>query len=566
MALPLSYNPRNLRQRWKEAVSSARKGLAWPPASWQLVLLLVAVTIAVYYPVHGFQFVNYDDNFVITDNYHVKYGLDWQQVKWAFTTFYFATWQPVAWLSHALVCQIFGLNPGWHHNINVLLHMLSAVALFWVLLRATGYRVRSFFVAALFAQHPMNVESVAWVAEQRTALSMLFLLLALGAYHWYACAPRAGRYLLVALLFALGLMAKPQVITFPFILLLWDYWPLQRMFAPEKPSSRGGPIVPGRSFFRLVVEKLPLFALAAASGVLTMKAEGAGGVINRQVLLSLRLENAIVCYARYLGKAFWPTRLANLYPYPLTFYRMWQVLAAGLLLLGITIVVAMAHRRRYLLTGWLWFLGTLVPMIGLVPVGRHAMADRYAYLPFVGLFIIICWGVPDFYITSTAHHGSEQSRRSTAWLAFSGGVVLLVLALVARRQVGYWKDSVTLWSHALQVTTGNYQAEDNLASALEARGRDEEALPHLQRAEAIYPSYPFIRFHMGYCEQQMGNLPAAIDDYKKVIELTDSDVLHNVEVRRNAFNNMATAYHDLGNIGQAWANKEAADALRRYTF
>ena len=559
MTFPLSHNTRNLRWSWKEAT--------WPPATWQLVLLLIAVTLAVYYPVHGFQFVNYDDNFVLTDNYHVKYGLDWQQVKWSFTTFYFLTWQPVAWLSHALVCQMFGLNPGWHHDSNLLLHVLNAVALFWVLLRATGYRGRSFFVAALFALHPVNVEAVAWVAEQRTALSMFFLLLALGAYRWYACAPRADRYLLVALLFACGLMAKPQVITFPFLLLLWDYWPLQRMFAPEDGSPHRGLVLPSKSLWRLVIEKLPLFVLAAASAILTMKADRAGGSMNRYALLCLRLENAIISYARYLGKTFWPARLANLYPYPLSFYNIWQVLAAGVLLSAITVVVVAARRRRYLVTGWLWFLGTLVPMIGLVPVGRHAMADRYAYLPFVGLFIMVCWGVPDIYAGLTAHAGNELRRPSIAWLVLPGAVMLLVLAMVAHRQVGYWKDSLTLWSHTLQVTTGNYQAEDNLASALSGQGRLEEALQHLQTAEAIYPSYPFISFHMGVCEQQIGHLPAAIEDYKKAIALTDSDVLHNVELRRDALNNMATAYHDLGDIGQAFANKEAAEELRRrYTF
>ena len=527
-----------------------------------LGLVLVIATLAMYYPVRGHQFVNYDDDVCVTDNVHVKYGLNWDGVKWAFTTFYFANWDPLTWLSHALDSQLYGLNPRGHHDTNLLLHALNAVLLFGVLLRATGYTGRSFMVAALFALHPINVESVAWVAERRNPLSMLFFLLALGAYRWYARDPKAGRYLVVALLFGLGLMSKPQVITLPFVLLLWDYWPLGRMFASQESASATA-IIPTRSFSWLLVEKLPLLVLAVASAVVTMKAQEFGGGINPNVPLSLRLGNAVFSCARYLGKAFWPARLANLYPLLGSSLKLWQVAAAGLLLLAVTVLVVAARRRRYLLVGWLWFLGTLVPMLGLVQLGRHAMADRYAYLPFVGLFIMVCWGVADFHAATRA----RQEPVSAGWLVWVSVAVLLALGIVAHRQVGYWRDSVTLWTRTLQVTSGNYQAEDNLASALIGRGEYEKALRHLRTAEAIDSSYPLTHFHLGVCEQQLGNLPAAVEQYKKVIDLTESDIVHNVKLRHDAFQNISVAYHDLGDSANAWQNRELANDLqRRYSW
>ncbi len=524
-----------------------------------LGILLVLATLAVYYPVHGHDFVNYDDPLFITDNIHVKYGLDWDGVKWAFTTFYFKVWVPLSWLSHALDCQMFGLNPGGHHDTNLLLHVLSVVLLFRVLLKATGYKGRSFMVAALFALHPINVESVAWVAERRNTLSMVFFLLALGAYRWYASEPKAGRYLVVAMLFVLGLLSKPQVITFPCVLLLWDYWPLGRMFASHQESSPATTLVPARSFSWLLVEKLPLLAMAAADAVVTMKASE----INRSVSLSLRLANAPVSYTRYLGKAFWPSRLANLYPLLGNSLRPWHVLSAVLFLLAVTILVAAARQRRYLLVGWLWFLGTAVPMIGLVQVGRHAMADRYAYLPFIGLFIMICWGVADWY----GRLRTEQRPLSGRGMAGVSVAVLLALGVTAHRQVGYWRNSETLWTHTLQVTSGNYQAEDNLGSALMVRGQYEMALGHLRKAETIYPSYPLTPYHIGLCEQQLGNLPAAVEQYRKVIDLTESDVVAYAKVRHDAFQNISVAYHDLGDSANAWQSREAANDLqRRYTW
>ncbi|MGC2112802.1 MAG: hypothetical protein WA655_24995, partial [Candidatus Korobacteraceae bacterium] len=301
-------------------------------------LLLVLLTVALYYPVKNHPFVNYDDNVYVTDNLHVQSGLSWDTVTWAFAAHDAGNWHPLTWLSHALDFQLYDLNPGGHHLTNLLLHVLNALLLFWVLYRATGYVGRSFMVAALFAVHPVNVESVVWISERKTLLSMVFFLLALGAYRWYASKPGIGRYSLVAVLFALGLMAKPQIITFPFVLLLWDYWPLERMsFSRDKrPDSAEAGTYPAKSFVALLEEKLPLFAIAVASAAMTMKAQRAAGAVIPLGMypLSVRLSNAIVSYARYLAKMIWPLHLAPMYPHPGDGLRAWQVYGALAFLLA----------------------------------------------------------------------------------------------------------------------------------------------------------------------------------------------------------------------------------------
>ncbi|HZM10837.1 MAG TPA: hypothetical protein VFC15_11560, partial [Candidatus Limnocylindrales bacterium] len=360
---------KNVRAKPKKKTSSSLgTGLFAQPAKriFILGLLLVVATAVLYYPATHHPFVNYDDDAYVTENVHVQAGLNWDTVEWAFTSYDQANWHPVTWLSHALDCQLFQLEPAGHHGTNVLLHALNAALLFWILVQATGSAGRSFMVAALFALHPINVESVVWVAERKNLLSMLFFLLALGVYRWYAREPRPGRYAVVALLFALGLMAKPQVITLPFVLLLWDYWPLRRMFADGEFAATGSATVfPARSFSRLVLEKLPLVALSAVSAAITIKAQRVGGGINPELSLSARLANAIVSYARYVGKAVWPTHLAPMYPHPGNSLAKWEVFTALLFLLVVTALVTAGRRHRYLPVGWLWFLGTLIPMIGL---------------------------------------------------------------------------------------------------------------------------------------------------------------------------------------------------------
>ena len=536
----------------KEAQS--RPGSRWFTQPFFLALLLVLATLALYYPVHGHPFVNYDDSLYVTDNVQVQSGISWDTVTWAFTTFDVDTWHPLTWLSHALDCQLFQLNPAGHHDVNLLLHVLNVVLLFWVLLRATGYAGRSFMVAALFALHPINVESVAWVAERKNPLSMLFFLLALGAYRWYAREPRIGRYLAVALLYALGLLAKPQVITFPFVLLLWDYWPLRRMFASTQESDSGTAtqtVFPPKNLSWLVLEKLPLLAFSAGSAILTMKGVRAGAV-NVWYPLSIRLENAIFSYAQYLRDAFWPSRLGVFYPHPGNSLSAWQVGAALLFLLAITALVIDRQRQRYLTMGWLWFLGTMVPMIGLEGVGyqgMQGMADRYAYLPFIGLFIMLCWGISEW---------AEQRQISTAWLAGLSFAVLLALATVAHRQIGYWSDSATLWSHTLQVTKRNWLAENNLGKILMSQGRVEEGMSHFIKATEIYPADPVSNMNIATYEQQRGNLHEAIERYK--IALNSS---RDASLRFAALNSMGRAYQDLGDTARAQECFAAAESMQR---
>ncbi|HEY1263981.1 MAG TPA: hypothetical protein VGF06_10675, partial [Terriglobales bacterium] len=389
-------------------------------------LLLAVATLSVYNPVSSHPFVNYDDDRYVTDNPHVRGGLSWDTVRWAFTTSAEANWHPLTWISHALDCQVFRLNPAGPHYVNLLLHALNAVILFLLLSRVTGRAGPSLAVAALFALHPMNVESVAWIAERKNLLSMFFFLLALLAYERYARKPGIGRYCLVALWFACGLMSKPMVITLPFLLLLWDYWPLQRW-----PAAGAAPGVEPRRFSFLVLEKLPLFAMSAASAFITMSAQSAGGAVRSVAEYSqgIRIENALVAYARYLWLAVWPSRLAPMYPHPGEHIPAWQVAAAIALLLALTTLALAFRNRRYLLTGWLWFLGALVPMIGLVQVGRQAMADRYAYLPLIGIFLMASWGAAEW---------SSRRKLAAAWVALPTALTLATFAALTYRQIGYW--------------------------------------------------------------------------------------------------------------------------------
>jgi tetratricopeptide (TPR) repeat protein len=547
---------RNKKKTQKSIDVRRDPGRLAQPSRWilLLILLVVVATVALYFPVNHHPFVNYDDDEYVTENVHVKAGLTGETLAWALTTYDAANWHPLTWFSHALDYQLFQLDPAGHHDTNLLLHALNVALLFWVLWQATGYPGRSLMVAALFALHPINVESVVWVAERKNLLSVLFFLLALDAYRWYARQPRVGRYAAVTLFYVLGLLSKPQVITLPFVLLLWDYWPLRRMaIRDEQSTDASGPAAtfPQRSSSWLVKEKLPLFALSAASAVITMRAQRLGGGINPDSGLLTRLANAIVSYARYLGQAFWPTRLAPIYPYPVGSFKAWEVAAASLLLVAIT-ALAIAGRRRYLLVGWFWFVGTLVPMIGLVQVGRQAMADRYAYLPFVGLFIMVCWGAADW---------AKQRHIPVAWQAGASVGVLLALAALTHRQIDFWGDNVRLWTHTLQVTNGNYLAEDNLGRALQAQGKPQDAMPHFARSAEIEPSYVFPYIHMGIYQHQQDDFQGALRQYQRVISLTGNDIAHYGEIRHEIFANMASAYNGLGDFVRARECLESAVSL-----
>ena len=493
-------------------------------------LLLVVATLALYNPVNSHPFVNYDDDRYVINNPHIHAGLNWDTIAWAFTATEQANWHPLTWLSHALDYQLFHLNPAGHHFTSLLIHALNAVLLFLLLARATGRIGPSLFVAALFALHPINVESVAWIAERKNVLSTFFFFLTLGAYGWYSLKPDWRRYLAVAAMFAFGLMSKPMVITLPFVLLLLDYWPLARISGSTQSVIRG----PQKSFAALVIEKAPLIALSAASAVITMQAQQAGGATRsiEQFSVGVRLENAIVAYAMYLWKTLWPARLAPLYPHPGDSLAAWQVLVAVIALLGITALVIKFRAKSYLPVGWLWFLGTLVPVIGLVQVGDQAMADRYAYIPLIGIFVMIAWSAADL--------ADARKFRLPARI-IPAACVLLALGFATHRQLSYWSSNYELWSHAVAVTNRNFIAQNNLGGALILEGRTDEAYPHFQAAAEINPRDPMSHSNQGAYQQEHGHLQEAIEQYETTIRLTSDPGLLS-----STYANLGTAYRDLG--------------------
>ncbi len=411
-----------------------------------LSLLLGAVTVALYSPVIGHSFVVFDDRDYVTANPYVHGGLGWNTIKWAFTATAAANWHPLTWLSHALDYQLFALNPAGHHLDSLLIHALNAVLLFLLLRWVTKRVGPSLLVAALFALHPINVESVAWVAERKNVLSTLFFFLAVGAYVWYAQKPHWRRYMLVVLMFAAGLMAKPMVITLPFVLFLLDYWPLERMplnktqSVPPCSSSSFG--APQRPFSVLLIEKVPLLLLSAASAWITLKAQR-GAVRNfEEFPLAIRIENAIVAYGMYLWKMIWPARLA-FYQHSVIALPTWQWILSALILVGVTTLVLVFHSWRYLPVGWFWFVGTLVPVLGLVQVGEASMADRYAYISLIGIFVMIAWGLDDL---------AAAKKVPTFWRVIPALCALTALSFGTSRQLSYWDSEYDVWSHTLAVT------------------------------------------------------------------------------------------------------------------
>ncbi len=485
-----------------------------------LALLLILGTLAIYAPSLHNGFVNYDDPAYVTANAHVRQGLSWSNVRWAFTATVEANWHPLTWISHMADVQFFGLSPARHHLTSVLLHAVNVVLLFLLLARSTGYTLRSAVVAALFAVHPLNVESVAWVAERKSVLCTLVFLLTLWAYGWYVRKPGAGRYLSVALLFALGLMAKPMVITLPFLLLLLDYWPLQRLGELKSNETSAS----DRTLLSLFTEKIPLFAMSAASALITVYAQHSGGAlgITAALPLNLRIRNAVYSYAAYICKGIWPLHLAVFYPHPENSLALWKVLAAIVVLLLITALVWRFRKKNYLPVGWLWYLGTMVPVIGIVQVGRQGMADRYVYIPFIGLFVIAVWLAAEFF--------------ALIRLSFSTTVVIALAALsgyafASYVQIGYWHDSFTLFSHALQVTSDNGIAEDNLGAALMDMGHPDLALPHFEAAVRLVPQLGTAHYNLATVLHRQNQLDAAMHEYELALtyasDATEAAQAHN---------------------------------------
>jgi protein O-mannosyl-transferase len=468
--------------------------------------LLVFATILLYSGVRHHEFLDFDDSQYVTKNVHVSTGLKLANVVWAFTTFYAANWHPLTWLSHMMDCQLFGLNSGSQHVVNVALHAANVLLLFLLLQRATGAVWRSFFVAALFAVHPLNVETVAWVAERKSLLSALFSLLTIAAYGWYASRPGWKKYLLVLVAFSLALMSKPMAVSLPLVLLLLDYWPLQRYED-----------LPFRSkWLRLLLEKSPLFLMTAASSVVTIVAQRSGGsVVDASALpLSLRLENALVSYVAYIGKMFWPASLAVFYPHPQHSLLWSDVFAAAIVLSAITIAVLYFHRARYLATGWFLFVITLIPVIGIVQVGRQAMADRYAYIPCIELFIIVAWGL-----------GDALDKAAIPWVlpAAAALCVMAALATVTIRDLTYWQNGMNLFTHA-KILAGRPDAhiEAALGDAMVIAGRYDEAYQHYGEACILLPRDAQCRFNMAEILFHRHQLRDALEQYQLALSLTDS--------------------------------------------
>ena len=507
-------------------------------------LTLAVGTFGIYSPALHNPFMHVDDQNYVTENPYVQAGLTVKTFTWALTATTAQNWHALTWLSHALDCQIYGLNPVGHHFTNILLHALNAVLVFLLLWRVTGSKGRSLLVAALFAIHPLNVESVAWIAERKNVLSTFLFLLTLGAYGRYARKPDIKRYLVVAGLFLLGLAAKPMVITLPFVLLLLDYWPLNRIGdASQTSPSRAGETRKARSqslasnaafpvprvpFWRLVLEKLPLLAMSVASAIITMFAQRTGAIQSLQIYpFGGRLGNAIYSYASYLWKTFWPARLAFLYPYPRDGRPAWALGLALLFLGGVSAVVWKRRLdRRYLLVGWLWYLGTLVPVIGLIQVGDQAMADRYAYLPLIGILVMVVWGVADW----ADYKRIDLRLRSVAVVG-----IVTTLSWMTWRQIGYWHSDYDLWSRTVKVTQNNLVADESLSKVLMTMGRFEEALPGFEEAARYNPGDPNRHVMLAADLASAGRLQDAIGEYQAAATTTPDRT-----VRARCYESIAT--------------------------
>jgi tetratricopeptide (TPR) repeat protein len=479
----------------------------------RVLLICIALTVAmlvVYSQVRTHDFVNFDDDKYVTENPHVRAGLTWKGITWAFTATRESTWHPfpLAWMSHMLDCQLFGLNPGRHHMTSVFLHAANTLLLFLLLKRMTAHVWRSAFVAALFALHPLHVESVAWLAERKDVLSTFFWMLTIWSYVRYVERPAVHTYLPVPLFFSLGLMAKPMIVTLPFVLLLLDYWPLRRFQSFRSKRSSENSFSLG-----LVWEKIPLFALAAASSVLTVMATVRFGYAARAFQtypFKVRLANAIVSYTAYMGKLLWPFRLAPGYPHP-GLQPFWKVAGASVLLVSVFILALKLIRQRpYFAVGWLWYLGTLVPVIGLVPVGSHTMADRYTYVPLVGIFIMVAWGIPALV---------EKLRRWQLGIRTGAAAVLLALAGTSWAQLGYWADSVTLFKHVLDVTGDrNFLAHNNLLVAYLKNGDLHRALPHAHSALHLQPDNYIVYYNIACIYSLQNKTEESVDWLKRAID------------------------------------------------
>jgi Flp pilus assembly protein TadD len=491
-----------------------------------ICLALVGLTIWTYLPSTHNGFVNIDDGAYVYANPHVRSGFSWEGIRWAFTAFEKSLWHPVTWFSIMLDCQLFGLNPWGHHLVSLLLHAINTGLLFLLFERMTKAVWRSAFVAALFALHPVHVESVAWVAERKDVLSTFFALLTVLAYLKYVCCAGEEKsemrrekiyYALALLFFALGLMSKPMVVTLPILLLLLDFWPLHR-FQPATRNLQPATTAQHSNtpILQLVLEKLPFFGAALLIGIVAIFAQKSSGALQPtdRLPMGYRIANAIVSYAHYLAQTLWPAKLAVYYPYPKHFPFL---LVGGLAMLGVAISILaiwLWNRRSYLAFGWIWFLVTLAPVIGLIQVGNQAYADRYMYLPLIGLAVIFAWGAHD--LTRPLSYGGTV-------LAAAAAAVLLACIVLTRQQIGFWKDSVTLFTRALAVTTNNNVAHNNLGTALQDQGHPSEAIPHFQEVVKLTPGNVVAQRNLATALFAVGKLDEALPHAQEAVRLNPRD-------------------------------------------
>jgi len=555
----------------------------WMPAL--ICLVLAVLTVTAFWQLNDCGFVNFDDQLYIYENAYIQSGLNFDSIKLAFSSDlakHSGHWHPLTWLSLMLDHSLFGLNPMGYHLVNLLFHVLNTIFLFLILCRMTKALWPSAFVAVLFAIHPLHVESVAWVVERKDVLSTCFWMLTLGAYSYYAEQQTFRRYVFVLLFFVLGLMSKPMLVTLPFVLLLLDFWPLQRFSeaaaVTRLPTAEIKPEVSGKKkksrkkeaekaavavkkvevaipavqefkwslIYPLLLEKVPLFVLAVLSSIVTyLAAHSAGAVHSEAIPLFVRIGNAFISYGSYIVKMILPVNLAVLYPYPASVI-LWQFFGALLLLIAITAAVIWRMKQSpYLATGWLWYLGTLVPVIGIVQAGSQAMADRYTYIPLIGLFIMIAWGIAEV---------SQKWKYRKEVLLAAAALFIICFSILTWKQVGYWHDSLSLFSHALNVTKNNYRVHNMRGTAYADLGNYSKAIEDYSRAIKIEPGYPEAYYNRGKDYAQIGNFKQAVEDYTKAIKIKPNYAL--------AYNSRGNGYFDLGNHKEAIADYSRAIEIK----
>lgn len=495
-----------------------------------LLFGITIVVLLVFSPLLWCDFVNFDDYALVTQNPNVLKGVTLDGIRWAFTSGYVANWIPLSWLSHMLDVQLFGLNPGGHHAVSVLFHAVNSSLLFLFFKRVTGLRWQSAAVALLFALHPLHVESVAWVAERKDVLSMFFWVLTMIAYIWYVEKPCIVRYTVTLILFALGLLSKPMLVTLPLVLLLLDWWPLRRIDGAETIGSLNRTVLQ-----RLVIEKIPFVVLSLGSSIITYLVQDSAGTVFQGYTLLARLERVSIYYCTYLYKTVWPVKLAVLYPFSKTAPPIFSVVCSLLVLLLITVAVMFFRKKNpALIFGWLWYLVTLLPVIGIIQIGQHSVADRYTYIPLIGMFVMMAWGVPEL-LTGT--------RLRTLVSEIVSAVVVILLISLTSMQIRHWKNSTTLFTHAIAVTEGNWVALNNLGLVYLDEGKTDKAIEYFEASVAAKPSYSVAYLNLGYAYRSREERLKSLEAFKKVIVFEPGNT--------KAHLGLGLLYHELGDREKA---------------